>query len=192
MDDSKIIELFFARSEQAISELSAKYGKLIFSISNNILKNKEDARECENDTYLSVWDVIPPQKPNPLCAFVCRIARNLSLKKYRYNNARKRNSSFDVAMEELDGCIPDGQESRMQVPSAEEEWQAKELGRAINEFIGTLEKEERILFLRRYWFCDSIGSIAAWVHLSENNVSVKLYRIREKLKEYLGEEGFDL
>lgn len=80
MDDSKIIELFFARSEQAISELSAKYGKLIFSISHNILKNKEDASECENDTYLSVWDVIPPQNPNPLCAFVCRIARNLSLK----------------------------------------------------------------------------------------------------------------
>lgn len=192
MDDSKIIELFFARSEQAISELSAKYGKLIFSISHNILKNKEDASECENDTYLSVWDVIPPQNPNPLCAFVCRIARNLSLKKYRYNNARKRNSSFDVAMEELDGCIPDGQGRRMQAPSAEEEWQAKELGRAINAFIGTLEKEERILFIRRYWFCDSIGSIASWVHMSENNVSVKLYRIRERLKAYMGEEGFDL
>lgn len=192
MDDSKIIELFFARSEQAISELSAKYGKLIFSISHNILKNKEDASECENDTYLSVWDVIPPQNPNPLCAFVCRIARNLSLKKYRYNNARKRNSSFDVAMEELDGCIPDGQGRGLQVPSAEEEWQAKELGRAINAFIGTLEKEERILFIRRYWFCDSIGSIASWVHMSENNVSVKLYRIRERLKAYLGEEGFDL
>lgn len=192
MEDSRIIELFFERSEKAVSELSAKYGKLIFSISHNICKNKEDARECENDTYLSVWNVVPPEKPNPLSAFVCRIARNLSLKKYRYNNASKRNSGFDIAMEELEGCFSGSQNDGMQVPSAEDEWQARELGRVINAFVGTLKKEERILFLRRYWFSDSIASIAGWLHMSENNASVKLYRIREKLKDYLEQEGFGL
>lgn len=184
MEDDNIIALFFKRSEQAIKELSAKYGKLIFHISHNILNNREDARECENDTYLGVWDAIPPKKPSPLVSFVCRIARNLSLKKRRYNKAKKRDSSFDEAMEELDDCIP--------VPSAEEEWFAKELGRVVNEFVGTLSEEERIMFLRRYWFSDPVVSIARQFHMSENNVSVKLFRIRVKLKEYLGEEGFSL
>lgn len=184
MEDDNIVALFFERSEQAIKELSAKYGKLIFHVSNNILNNREDAKECENDTYLGVWRAIPPEKPNPLVSFVCRIARNLSLKKRRYNKAKKRDSSFDEAMEELDDCIP--------IPSAEEVWLTKELGRVVNQFIGTLSEEERILFLRRYWFSDSIAMIARQFNMSENNVSVRLFRIRAKLKEYLGEEGFSL
>lgn len=184
MDDEKIIGLFFERSEQAVKELSAKYGKLIFHISHHILNDNEDARECENDTYLGVWNTVPPKKPNPFAAYVCKIARNISLNKRRFNRAKKRDSSFDKAMEELDDCFS--------VSSAETEWFAREMGRVVNDFVRALEHEERVLFLRRYWFSHPVTLIANDLHMSENNVSVKLFRIREKLKMYLGEEGFSI
>ena len=182
MEDDRIIELFFERSEQAIIELSAKYEKLLFSVSNNILINKEDAMECVNDTYLGAWKAIPPQKPNPLTAFLCKIVRNLSLNKYRDKKAGKRNSAFDVSMEELEYCIPSA--------SVEEIWSAKELGIAINRFLATLDKDSRIMFLRRYWFLDSASDIADLFDLNENNVYVKLFRIRKGLKSFLEKEGF--
>lgn len=184
MEDDKIIELFFGRSEQAIIELSAKYEKLIFSISNNILNNQEDVTECVNDTYLGIWNAIPPCKPNPLTAFVSRIARNLSLKKYRDNRAKKRNSSFDVSMDELGECIA--------AASVEEVWSAKELGRAIDSFLDTVDADSRIVFLRRYWFSDSIADIAERMGTSQNAVSVRLSRTRKRLKIYLEKEGFQV
>jgi RNA polymerase sigma-70 factor (ECF subfamily) len=184
MEDEKIIELFFERSEEAIMELSAKYEKLLFSVSNNILNNKEDAMECVNDTYLGAWKTIPPQKPNPLTAFICKIVRNLSLKKYRDKKASKRNSTFDVSMEELEYCIPSA--------SVEEIWSAKELGIAIDRFLNTLDKDNRVMFLRRYWFFDSISDISDLFSLTENNVSVKLLRIRKGLRSFLEKEGFHI
>lgn len=184
MEDSRIIELLFARSEQAVSELSVKYGKLVRHISRNILGDNEDVNECENDTYLGVWNAIPPQRPNPLAAFVCRIARNLSLKKYRSNTAQKRDCSFDVSMEELGDCLAG--------PSVEETWSTKEMGLAIDRFLDTLNQENRCVFVRRYWFCDSMKEISQRFAISENNASVRLSRIRASLRDYLKKEGFDL
>ncbi len=182
MTDTDIISLFWNRSEQAITELSSKYGRLIYSIANNILNNHEDVTECVNDTYLGVWNTIPPQKPSSLQAFVCRIARNISLKKYRFNTAAKRDSRFDVSMEELEHIFHSD--------SIEEILSAKELGKIINRFLSELDKDSRILFVQRYWFCASIKEIADYFELTQNNVSVKLSRIRSELKEYLKKEGY--
>ena len=184
MDDQKIIELFFERSELAIQALAAKYEKLLQKISFHILQNSEDVAECINDTYLGVWNAIPPASPNPLSAFVCKIARNLSLNKYRSNSAAKRDASMDISLEELEPCIL--------TASAEEEWSAQELGRAINRFLHTLEQENRVLFVRRYWFADSVGDIAKDLRLSENLASVRLGRIRKQLKKFLEEEGYTI
>ncbi len=182
MEDQKIIELFFARSELAIQALAAKYEKLLHKISFHILQDQEDVAECLNDTYLGVWNTIPPKRPNPLSAFVCKITRNISLKKYRFNTAYKRDASLEVSLEELEPCIP--------TPSIEEEWDVKELGRTINRFLQTLEQENRVIFVRRYWFSDSVGEIAAEIGMSENLVSVRLKRIRKQLKMYLEKEGY--
>ena len=182
MEDKSIIELFFARSELAIQALSHKYEKLLHKISFQILHNEEDVAECINDTYLGVWDTIPPTRPNPLCAFVCKITRNISLKKYRTKTAGKRDASLEVSLEELAPVIP--------MPSAEEEWSAIELGNQINLFLHTLDKESRVLFVRRYWFADSISDIASDFKISENLVSVRLGRIRKRLQKYLEKEGY--
>lgn len=182
MEDKNIIDLFFARSELAIQALAAKYEKLLYKISYQILHNEEDVAECLNDTYFGVWNTIPPTSPNPLSAFVCKIARNISLKKYRANTAIKRNASMELSLEELEPVIP--------TPSAEEEWSALELGRTINAFLKTLDVENRVLFVRRYWFADSVVEIARDLKMSENLASVRLGRIRRKLKKYLEQEGY--
>lgn len=182
MDDQRIIELFFARSELAIQSLAAKYEKLLHKISFQILHNDEDVAECINDTYLGVWNAIPPTRPNPLSAFVCKITRNLSLNKYRSNTAAKRDASLDISLEELAPSIP--------TPSAEEEWNAKELGKQINRFLHTLGQENRVLFIRRYWFADSVKDIARDMQISENLASVRLKRIRKQLKLFLEKEGY--
>ena len=182
MDDQKIIELFFARSELAIQSLAAKYEKLLHKISFQILHNDEDVAECINDTYLGVWNTIPPTKPNPLSAFVCKITRNLSLNKYRANTAVKRGASLEFSLEELAPSIP--------MPSAEEEWSVKELGKQINLFLHSLEQENRVLFVRRYWFADSVKDIARDMRISENLASVRLKRIRKQLRVFLEKEGY--
>lgn len=181
MEDSRIIELFFERSEQAIIELSAKYGKLFFHVANHILGSREDADECVNDAYLGIWNAIPPHRPNPLRAFACRIVRNVSLKKYRSNSAVKRNSQFDISMEELEDILPS--------PSVEEIWSARELGRMVAGFLDTLPAADRVMFVRRYWFADSVKELAGCYGLRENTVSVRLSRIRKQLREYLAQEG---
>lgn len=178
MKDQLIIELFFERSEQAIKELSKKYGRLCRTVSYNILGNEEDVEECVNDTYLAAWDTIPPQRPNPLQAYICKIARNLSLKKYQSNSAQKRNHAYDVVLEEVAGCLV----SRENV---EEEILVKELSLYLNEFLETLKKKERVIFVQRYWYCTSISEIAKKMNMSTNQVTVGLHRTREKLKKYL-------
>lgn len=185
MDDSKIIELFFERSEQAIAGLSEKYGSVCERIAVNILNNRLDAEECVNDAYLGAWNTIPPQRPDPLLSYVCKIVRNLAIKRYHSNTAAKRNSTYDVSLDELENCFSSSDQ-------AEEEFDAKESARIIDRFLETLDKENRVMFVRRYWFSDSISDLAELFDRSEHNISVRLYRTREKLKKYLIKEGVSL
>lgn len=182
MEDYAIIELFFARAEQAIAELQKKYGGICHKVSYQILHNEPDVEECVNDAYLGVWNTVPPSRPNPLCTYLCRIVRNLSLKRYHANTAVKRNSSYDMALEEMEHCLSGGK-------SVEEELEAKELARVIEAFLDTLSEENRVIFMRRYWFADSYSDIAKLTKLSEKTVSVRLVRLRRQLKEYLAERG---
>ena len=185
MDDSKIIELFYERSEQAIIELSNKYGHICYKAADNILNNRLDSEECVNDAYLGVWNTIPPQKPDPLLSYVCRIVRNLALKKYHNNTAQKRNSIYDVALDEIADCIPASY-------SVEDEFAAREVAGLIDGFLETLDRQSRILFVRRYWHADSIEELAALFHKSKHYISVRLSRIRKDLKHYLEKEGVSL
>lgn len=182
MDDNGIIELFFERSEKAISELSLKYGKTVLKIAENILRNFEDAKECENETYLGVWNAIPPQKPNSLAAFVYRIARNISVNRYRHDSAQKRNGVYDICFDELRECVsePDPVGS---------EYDAGELLGFIENFLDTLDKTNRLIFVRRYWFMDEFSDIAAVCGMNESAVRMRLSRLRGRLKKFLEERG---
>ena len=182
MVDEKIIELFFERSEQAIKEVDTKYGRVCHNISYNILSDRMDAEECVNDAYLGAWNAIPPARPNPLLTYLCKIVRNLSLKRYYMKEAIKRNSTYDVAMEELEAYLSSPN-------TVEAEVEAKELTRIIEGFLDTLSVENRVIFLRRYWFSDTYSDIAQRVGLTEKNVSVRLTRTRSKMREYLLERG---
>lgn len=182
ISDEKIIELFFVRSEQAIRELDIKYGKVFHKLSYRIVNDKQDAEECVNDAFLGAWNAIPPARPDPLQAYVCKIVRNLSLKLYYRKNAVKRGSVYEVAMEELENylSVPD---------TVEAEIEAGELAHIIESFLDTLTVENRVIFMRRYAYLDTYSDIAARMGLSEKNVSVRLTRIRRKMKQYLMERG---
>ena len=180
--DEKIIELFFARSEQGIRELDAKYGKLCRRLSYNIVGDLQDAEECVSDAYLGVWNAIPPARPDPLSAYICKIVRNVSLKLYRKQRAAKRDSACDIALSELEECLPS--------PStAEDEVDARERARMIEGFLETMTEENRVIFMLRYAYFEPGAAIAEKVGLTEKNVSVRLSRIRRKLKQYLHERG---
>ena len=178
MEDRQIIVLLWQRSEEAIPALAQKFGHLIYQIAHNLLGNPRDAEECVNDTYLSVWNSIPPKKPDPMCPYICRIGRNIALNRLRSNTAQKR-SAYEISLEELEGCIS--------APSRDD---GQALGRAMDAWLDTLNKENRVLFLRRYWFGDSIKDIAAAFQMKENAVSVRLSRLRDSLKAYLIKEGY--
>ena len=182
MEDHEIVELFYARSEQAIALLQSKYGRRCLQVAANILNDPLDAEECVNDAYLAAWNTIPPQRPELLSAYVCRIVRNLSIKKYHANSALKRNSRYDMALDELEECIRAGE-------AAEDPIAVKELAEAINQFLGTLSRENRIMFVRRYWFSDSVADIAGTFRTSSRNVSLRLLRVRKGLKKHLEKEG---
>lgn len=180
IEDAKIIEMFFGRSEQGIRELDIKYGKVCHKLSYNIVNSKQDAEECVNDAYLGAWNAIPPAKPDPLLSYICKIVRNISLKIYYRKEAAKRNSAYMIAMEEIEACIADPN-------TVETEIEVRELARIIESFLDTLTVENRVIFMRRYWFSDSCKDIAEFVGLSEKNISVRLTRIRQKMKSYLEE-----
>ena len=182
MTDAEIIDLFFERSEQAITELAKKHGGAVNRIAYNILGNRQDAEECVNDNWLGTWNAIPPSRPAPLRSFVCRIARNLATKKYHANTAEKRNSQYDVALDELAECIPDKN-------SVEDTYGARELAAAINRFLDGLDFLDKFVFMRRYWYSDSLEDISKLSGLSYKTVSVRLSRIKGKLKKYLKQEG---
>lgn len=180
MEDNNIIDLFFDRSEQAIRELDKKYGKVCHSLSYNILNSRQDAEECVNDAYLGTWNAIPPARPNPLLAFLCKIVRNLSLMRYHTNKAIKRGGSYTVALEELEDCLASPN-------TVEDTIEEQELVRLIEDFLDDLSPENRILLMRRYWFADSYREIAIRAGISEKSVSVRLTRIRKQLRNYLTE-----
>ena len=182
MEDKQIIKLLFDRSEQALTLLAHKFGPRLLHTARNILGDSQDAEECVSDTYLALWNAIPPSRPDPLAGFVFKTGRNLALKRLRHNTAEKRNSQYDLSLEELSGCIPGS--------SLEEALSARALGQAIDRFLTALPRESRIMFLRRYWFGDSVGQIAAALGCTENTVSVRLNRCRNKLRTYLEQEGF--
>ena len=182
MEDSIIISLFFERSEQAVEELNRKYGPAVRKTAANILSDRLDVEECVNDTYLRTWNSIPPQKPNPLVSYVCRIARNLALDRYHANSAAKRNGNFDLVLDEMEECIP----SELNV---ETEYEARELAEAVNRFLSGLKYDDRFLFVRRYWYADPVKDIAAQMHERESRVSMRLFRLREKLRKTLKKEG---
>ena len=184
MEDKKIIDLFFMRSEKALTELAARYGALLHSVAAHILSVAEDQEECVNDAYLGTWNSIPPQRPDYLKAYVCRITRNCALKRWRYNSADRRCPEFESSLEELEELLPG--------TDLEQEWSARELGRELNAFLAGLNQEDRILFLRRYWFSDSVKEIASERNMTENAVSVRLLRLRGRLKKHLLEQGFQV
>ena len=182
VDDNQILELFFARSEQAIKELDSKYGKICHKVSYNILNDLQDAEECVNDAYLGAWNAIPPERPNPLLSFLCRVVRDQSIMRYHAKTAMKRNSTSDIALDELENCLSAKR-------SLEDEFEEKYLIDAIENFLDSLSQENRVIFMRRYWLCDSYDDIARCVGITEKNVSVRLTRIRKQLRNYLSQKG---
>ena len=183
MEDNQIIKLYEDRSESAISETASKYGKYCYSIAYRILYNEQDSEECVNDTYLRTWNSIPPQNPNIFSAFLGKITRNLALDKYRYYNREKRgNGQVAFALEELEECIPT-------IKSTEQEIQDKMLVTILNDFLEDLPIRQRIIFVQRYWYLRSVSEIAEEFSMSESNIKVILFRIRNKLKKVLEKEG---
>lgn len=184
MDDNQIIELYVERNEQAIEETSSKYGGFCFRIAYNILANREDSDESVNDTYLRVWECIPPHKPAVFSAFIGKITRRVSLNKWRDRNRIKRGGGqIFLALNELEECIP--AESNI-----EEIVECKELALSINVFLGTLSEIERDVFVCRYWALASVQEISSKFHFSESKTKTMLFRTREKLKVHLQKGGF--
>lgn len=181
MDDRKILKLLLARAEEAIDAMAKRFGPRLTQTSRHILGDWREAEENVNDTYLAVWNAVPPREPDPLSGFVFRTGRNLALKRLRRNTALCRDGSYDLSLEELEGCISG--------TSLEEELDARMLGQAIDRYLATLPKLSRILFLRRYWFGDPVKDIARHFDLSENAVRTRLHRVRMGLRTYLVKEG---
>lgn len=183
MEDQKILDLYFQRSEQAIVETDAKYGGYCYSIAYNILANKEDSEESVSDTYMAAWNTIPPRRPNFLNAFLAKITRHLSIDRWRKRSARKRGGGeMILALEELENCVD--------VHNTETDFEQAELTRVLNEFLSSLPETERNVFLCRYWYLDSIQTISACTGFTHSKVTSMLYRTRNKLRKLLSEEGY--
>lgn len=185
MEDSIIIEQFWQRDEAAIENTRQKYGNYCYSIAYNILCDKSDSEEAVNDTYLGVWNAIPPHKPDIFSSFIARITRNISLKKWRYKHTEKRSCDLTLALDELGECIPCRE-------NVEKSIETKILAGHIDSFLRALGEQERVIFLRRYWFCDSVAAIAKRFGASEGKIKTQLYRTRKKLLEYFEKEGIDI
>lgn len=183
MDDHVIIDLYWKRDEDAILHTQRKYGASCQTIATNILGNLQDAEECVNDAYLKVWNSIPPERPKSLFAFLSKIVRNISLDRHRFNSAEKRNHRADVMLSELEECLADDSLAQVSEEGVVE---------ALNRFLKTLDRETRLLFVRRYWYMDSNQKLAKTFSVSENVVRQRLYRTREKLKEFLEKEGIGI
>ena len=183
VDDQSFVNLFWERNEQGLHEVKSKYGNYCRRIAYGVLRNWQDAEECESDTYLAAWNVIPPQQPTLLAAFLGRITRNLSLKKLRTDTAVKRGGNAAIlSLEELSDCIPAGK-------SFEEDLQTRELADSISIFLRTLPEIQRKVFILRYWYCDTVREIAGRFGFTQSKVKMMLLRTRADLREFLIKEG---
>lgn len=181
MNDEQILDLYWARNEEAIACTDRVYGHRLQGLAYRILLRREDAEESVSDTYMRAWNTIPPRKPMHLFAYLARICRNLSLNKLEWKAAAKRRGEVVSITQEMEACIPDQRRDR--------ETEARELGKLLDAFLRTLSEENQLVFLRRYWYADSITEIAARYGISESAVTMRLSRSREKLRDYLAKEG---
>lgn len=186
MEDNQIVDLYWARCEDAIDETDKKYGNFCRRIAFNILYNEGDSRECVNDTYLKAWQSIPPHRPDPLSAFLGKITRNTALNRYKFNRAQLRApSQMPLALEELRECIPDPK-------TTEQIIEDMALAKLLNDFLASLPEQTRVIFLQRYWYLCTVQQIAADQGVSVSKVKMTLLRTREKLRQLLEKEGFAL
>lgn len=183
MTDDKIVALYWVRSEDAIKETDKAYGKYCHYIAFHILNEEEDANEAVNDTYLKAWQSMPPQKPNPLKAFLGRITRQLSINRLEKKNAKKRGGEYALSLDELETILHD---------STQDLADQTALADALTRFLYALPVTQRRIFVRRYWYFESINEIASAFSMSESKVKSMLMRLRQKLKQHLEQEGFDL
>lgn len=186
MDDQKIIELLFERTESALDEISRKYFRLYTGIIKEVLSDGCDIEECANDVLLAVWNSIPPNRPKNLSAYVCKIARRIGIDRFRHNTVRKRNGGYAVTLAELEECLP------AEEPFGAHAEQSAMIRAVLSDFIRGLDPETEILFVRRYVYLESVMSLAERFGLEENRVSVKLCRARKKLKKLLEKEGISV
>lgn len=184
MEDSKIIEMLLARNEDGIKHMDDTYGSRLFILADNIVRNDQDAEESVSDTYMKAWDTIPPKRPTYLFAYLARICRNFALKKLDWKAAAKRNAEVISLTQEMETCIPDS--------SAEREMDSRQLGQLLDAFLRSLSNENQMVFLRRYWYMDSIAEIAMRYGVSESAVQMRLIRTRSKLAAYLAKEGINV
>ncbi len=182
VDDEKIIELFFARSEDALTELDKKYGALMRRVSKNVLKDDEDVKECVNDAYLGIWRAIPPERPSPLSAYVCRVIRNISLNRHRKNTALQRDGRKNVSLEEIADFLPDDSDVFEKVAGSE-------LTDILNRYLSTLERTNLYIFMRKYWYFDNVSDIASRLGMTEAAVYLRLDRMKKSLYKYLVKQG---
>lgn len=181
MEDTKILDLYWARNELAIEETAKAYGSSLYGLSNKILQNQEDSEENVSDTYMRTWESIPPHRPKYFLAFLSKICRHLALDRLDWRKAAKRNAEIVSLTQEMELCIPDTSHDRYQ--------EAKAIGKALEAFLQTLPKETRLIFLRRYLYVDTVAEIAARYGLSESKVKMQLHRTRARLSDYLKKEG---
>ncbi|MCI8803190.1 MAG: sigma-70 family RNA polymerase sigma factor [Oscillibacter sp.] len=183
MEDREIIALYWARSEDAIRQTAQKYTPYCCSIIRRVLGDGRDAEECLSDTWLGAWNAMPPRRPARLPAFLGRIARNTALDRYDYNSAQRR-SGFETALEELAECVSG--------TPMEERLDARQLGEAVSRYLDGVSPAVRLVFLRRYWYCDSIAELAAATGFTQSKIKSMLRRTRQGLRTYLVKEGYDL
>ena len=184
MEDKEIIDLYWQRSDRAIEETDRKYGRYCGTIAYNICHSREDAEESVSDTYLKAWESIPPTRPTYFYAYLAKICRFLCFGRLDWKNAAKRKAEIVELTTEMELCIPD--------LSRERQLEAQELGRLLNEFLGTLNEESRNIFMRRYWFADSVAEIAQRYRIGESKVKTRLFRARNQLRSFLEKEGYAL
>ena len=184
MDDSQIVELYLSRDESAISQTSQKYGTKLRQIAKNVLSDSETSEECENDAYLQTWNLIPPNEPRTyFFSFVGKIVRHLAIDRLRHESRQKRSALYCELTDEMQECIPGSSD-------VSQEFDAKELSECITRFLDSCSEEQRNIFVRRYWYFDSVTEICAKYSLPQSKVKTTLFRMREKLKKHLADGGF--
>lgn len=185
MDDAAIISLYWQRDESAIAATDLQYGGFCHRIAINILISREDSEECVNDTYHKAWDAMPPQRPSSLRAFLGRIVRNLSLDRYRANRAKKRDAGITTMLSELEDCVPS-------LHNVEREIETKQLSQLIDGWLHTLVQDDRVLFVRRYFYGDAVSLLAAQCDVTPNQMAQRMLRLRKSLKAALDKEGITI